>query len=437
LKVLRASILLGDSNIVVGLDTSRGWCPFCTPKLFTEIKLEESEMSKPTEKLGGLEFIEKFQLPISANYSGLIDRLIFKQERDTTMFYGCSLDSEQDVWLSPVLHNDEYYQILFVNTLPTSENLGEIPVKTVNIDEVGFKLATCDDVEYQTLMKEFTIDRPQILLRKCGSGAIFFPNVTVPNSGGVSYDLLSHNLKVGCAESHLEIIKHFGNIKMPDGSDEIEWLFAREYEFGGKSINGYGLLLKDDIWRYYELFTPSNIEDLPTEDLDLRIDSGCDIGQVFDDCGCDCREQFQSAIKEIIKNGSGLVIHIPAQDGRGYGNVTKLETEGIKRGVRVVSNVGDTRSYDTITSAQRIFGDDFDIRTYDGVGRILREFGVSSAILMTDNKQKLEGLIKGGVKAIRRVTGTTGNNGSKKHIEAKYKYGKIYFEGELDVGHNK
>lgn len=48
----------------------------------------------------------------------------------------------------------------------------------------------------------------------------------------------------------------------------------------------------------------------------VRIDSGCETGQVFLDQTCECREQLHETMKNIISHGEGVIIHIPTQDVR-------------------------------------------------------------------------------------------------------------------------
>lgn len=107
-----------------------------------------------------------------------------------------------------------------------------------------------------------------------------------------------------------------------------------------------------------------------------------------------------------------------------------METEGIKRGIQVATNFGETKPVDTVEAAIRLLGKDFDIRTYDGAGKLLASLGINSVILQTDNRLKLEGLTSAGIKVRRRATQTTGNNGSQHHIAAKHRHSDIYFSHE-------
>ena len=191
-------------------------------------------------------------------------------------------------------------------------------------------------------------------------------------------------------------------------------------------------MLENDPWKYYEIFTPRSIEKMSGNDLLVRIDSGCDIGQIYDDRGCDCREQLHTALTDTQRLGNGAVIHIPSQDGRGFGAATKMETEGLKRGIKVATNQDNPHPVDTIEAAQMILGTEFDNRTYEGAGMLLGMIGVGSIILQTDNRLKSEGLAVGGITVRRRPTNTKGVRGASRHIEAKHRHGDIYFSKDKD-----
>jgi 3,4-dihydroxy 2-butanone 4-phosphate synthase/GTP cyclohydrolase II len=58
----------------------------------------------------------------------------------------------------------------------------------------------------------------------------------------------------------------------------------------------------------------------------LRIDSGCETGQLFGDRTCECREQLELAMEDVKNAKEGMIIHIPRQDARGLGLPFKLAT---------------------------------------------------------------------------------------------------------------
>jgi len=93
-----------------------------------------------------------------------------------------------------------------------------------------------------------------------------------------------------------------------------------EFEFAiDDDWKNYSVIVKADINK--ETLTPS-FKDM--SNLVLRIDSGCKTGQVFGDMTCECNEQLDLAMKTLNDKGEGMIINIPAQDGRGMGISFKL-----------------------------------------------------------------------------------------------------------------
>ena len=102
------------------------------------------------------------------------------------------------------------------------------------------------------------------------------------------------------------------------------------------------------------------------EELHIRIDSGCETGQIFNDMTCDCLDQLNIGSSEIAKN-QGILIHIPNQDGRGMGLPFKLATLYLQEGLGL----------DTVESASLLAsGGVIDVRTYAGVIAIMKFFEI-------------------------------------------------------------
>lgn len=381
---------------------------------------------------------------ISPLYQAVIKRLVDQQSEGVTVFHGAPLElgNEQRVWLSPVEVDDgekfSYYQLLFVNTVPeVALNDTSIGVTLLDIDEASFKLAPVGHPAYNQLTSHFLNDDKQILIRKCNSGMAYYPRSIVPSPWAENHLAEAHLAKLvkscGLREPEISV-----SLSKPSEEEDLEvqtslidTAHTRRYHYEGHEIFSYGLVLPDDPWKYYEIFTPKPLDKMSSKDMYLRIDSGCDIGQIYDDKGCDCREQLHKSLSELRGLGNGAVVHIAAQDGRGYGTATKMETEGLKQGVEVVTNKGKIEKQDTVTAARTILGERFDIRTFNGVGRILEMLGVSSVVLETDNRLKAEGLRSAGIQVKRQATGTTGGNGSKLHVQAKHQHSEIYYgDGE-------
>lgn len=162
----------------------------------------------------------------------------------------------------------------------------------------------------------------------------------------------------------------------------------------GPLITPYGNLWQfdfeiDDIWGKYSAIVAGQIdfETLQprfanTDHVIVRTDSGCETGQVFHDLTCDCREQLHLAMRTIAEKGEGIIVNIPAQEGRGMGLPFKLATLFLQEqlGVNTVESAGILAP-----------GGIIDVRTYSGVIGILKFFGIQPGTkidLATNNPYK-------------------------------------------------
>lgn len=147
----------------------------------------------------------------------------------------------------------------------------------------------------------------------------------------------------------------------------------------------------NDGWEKYSVIVKAEIDRqtlLPVftdqKQLVLRIDSGCETGQLFHDETCECREQLAAAIHALHDAGEGMVICIPHQDGRGMGLPFKLGTLWLQHEL----------SLNTVQSAKLLTdGAEIDVRTYGGVIGILKFMGIGPELkidLATNNPRKVQ-----------------------------------------------
>ncbi len=126
------------------------------------------------------------------------------------------------------------------------------------------------------------------------------------------------------------------------------------------------------------------------QDVLVRIHSECVTGDVFGSRRCDCGEQLQTAMREIDRAGRGVLLYLE-QEGRGIGLLNKL------RAYQLQDSGLDTVDANTTLG----FGDDE--REFYLAAQVLRDLGVKSVKLMTNNPRKLSALESVGVTVTARV----------------------------------
>ena len=126
------------------------------------------------------------------------------------------------------------------------------------------------------------------------------------------------------------------------------------------------------------------------EDILSRIHSSCLTGDALGSMRCDCGPQLHAALSMIEEEGTGVIVYMQ-QEGRGIGLTNKLRAYMLQD--------GGMDTYD----ANVHLGFEPDERDYELSAAIFSKLGVGSVRLMTNNPEKVEGLIRFGMKVSERV----------------------------------
>jgi 3,4-dihydroxy 2-butanone 4-phosphate synthase/GTP cyclohydrolase II len=127
------------------------------------------------------------------------------------------------------------------------------------------------------------------------------------------------------------------------------------------------------------------------ESVLTRVHSECLTGDVFGSARCDCGPQLHEALEKVAAEGKGVVIYLRGHEGRGIGLLATLQAYQLQDGGR-----------DTV-DANLDLGLPADARHYGAATQILRDLGVASVRLMTNNPDKTSSLESYGIPVTERV----------------------------------
>ena len=121
----------------------------------------------------------------------------------------------------------------------------------------------------------------------------------------------------------------------------------------------------------------------------VRIHSSCLTGDILGSLRCDCGPQLQMSLRQMAQAGQGVLLYL-SQEGRGIGIINKLRAYALQDG-----------GLDTIDANEEL-GFEADERDFQPAAEILKQLGIASVTLLTNNPAKIEEMKRYGINVTDR-----------------------------------
>ena len=145
------------------------------------------------------------------------------------------------------------------------------------------------------------------------------------------------------------------------------------------------------------------------ENVLVRIQSACALGDLFESKWCDCALQWKESKRLMFQEPAGLMIHAFDQHGKGVGlhNHYKIYAEGQKRNQELLTETFD------------FLGLKYENRDYSDIAEILKFYNLSKIRLLTNDPARIEFFEKNGFKVERMPLQPTIDEYNKNELKIK------------------